>query len=122
MIAKPLRRRDQNHPSDPGKGLHFMVKVLLGTIYKPALRIPLFIGAVETFFPPFAAIDKRKIAAMAGKGPTIVQGPDNGNIFTLQEVKEDLHVQVISVQIMQMNGIGIYRFNAVDQLFSRPYG
>lgn len=56
---------------------------------------------------PKLAADKIEMRAMPGKGPAVMQCPDNRFVSLFKVVEEQADMEIITVQIMEVNDIGI---------------
>lgn len=54
---------------------------------------------------PKLAAYKIKMSTMAGEGPAVMQGPDDGPVVLFQEAEEYRVVQVVPVDIVQVDDI-----------------
>ena len=75
------------------------------------------IMAASIFFLPFLTADIIKISTMSCKTPTVMQCPDNRDIMLFQVSKEQLYLQVKTVDIMQMHKIRLHFGKPAQELF-----
>ena len=104
------------------KSVLLLYKVLLASAEDRGCGILFFL---DTLFAsavlPLRTTDLIKVSAMPRKAPAIVQGPYNRLARLFYIVKQQLDVDVISVQIVKMDDIGIILLDPLDKLFGRPF-
>jgi hypothetical protein len=56
---------------------------------------------------PELAASKIEMRAMTGESPAVVECPDNWFVNLFKVVEEETDMEVITVQVMEVNNIGI---------------
>lgn len=59
---------------------------------------------------------------MPGKGPAIMQGPDDRGLHLGKETEQDFYIQVIPVYIVHANDIGFQLSDGTDQVLRGTLG
>ena len=69
---------------------------------------------------PFIAADMLKMRAMPGHRPAIVESPHHRHVGMRQLVEQHLVVDVIAVNVVQMDYVGTYLLDLLNQPPSCP--
>ena len=121
QARQPAGRSHQRQPGHTGKNGALVHPVLVGGVHHPAGGIPPALGAVMTpALPPGTALIIKK-RAVSGEGPAVVQRPLHLHVrTTLDPLKQQFIVDVISVDIVKPEQIRIIRICPLKKLLRGP--
>ena len=117
-VGEPFAGCHEDHSGNIGEYFFFNNIILPAVVFKKRVRIIRTENrTIITARCPFLALRIIKIGALPGYGPAVVERPYNGDAVRFDIGKKYAHVNIKSVQIMQMQDIRLYLVQPAQKSF-----
>ena len=115
LVLKPLADGNEAQVVNRQERLLLQQKVPARPVEQHAARIVGEQRAVVALRLPFVAVGIHVVGTVAGEGPAVVERPDDGLARSCQIAEQGGVVQVVAVNVVQMNDVGVYRLDVAYQ-------